>query len=105
MTIAAGQFVIALAMPLTGWLFKAGCIAGIFFSVAILPLGLGAAFPAMVFLAMGFYQLWRHPADRQLWKRPTTKAPGRQLQPQSPANSFITSYEWVMYAYVTHSHS
>ncbi len=81
LVIAAGQLFIAISMPLTGRLFKTGCFAGILFSLGILPLGLGAAFPAMAFIAMGFYHLWRHPADRQLWKRPATKSSGRQLQP------------------------
>ncbi|GAB2515450.1 hypothetical protein [Spirosoma aerophilum] len=81
LTIAAGQLFIAFTMPLTGWLFKAGCVTGILFSMGILPLGLGAAFPAMLCLAIGFYQLWQHPADRQLLKRPVLKLPRRQLQP------------------------
>lgn len=79
--IAAGQLFIAFSMPLTGRLFKAGCVVGILFSIGVLPLGLGAAFPAMLFLAVGFYHLWKHPADHQLLKRPTLKAPRKQLQP------------------------
>ncbi|AUD04283.1 hypothetical protein [Spirosoma pollinicola] len=81
LTIAAGQLFISVSMPSTGRLFKMGCVAGILFSIGILPLGIGAAFPAMVFIAMGFYQLWRHPADRQLLKRPVIQSSGRRLQP------------------------
>jgi hypothetical protein len=80
LTIAAGQLFIAASMPLTGWIFKAGCIAGVLFLLAILPLGFGAAFPAMVFLAIGFYQLWHHPADYQFLKRPSVKLPRKELQ-------------------------
>ncbi|UFH57121.1 hypothetical protein [Spirosoma sp. KNUC1025] len=81
LTVAAGQLLIAISMPLTGQLFKLGCLAGMVFSVAVLPLGLGAAFPAMLFLALGFYRLWQHPADRLLWRRNAGRKIHKHLQP------------------------
>lgn len=80
LTIAAGQLFIAVAMPMTGRLFRAGCLAGFVFSLAILPLGLGSAFPAMLFLALGFYRLSEHPGDHLLWKRKTNQPDQKHLQ-------------------------
>ncbi|MVM33929.1 hypothetical protein GO755_28090 [Spirosoma sp. HMF4905] len=78
LAIALGQLMIAASMPLMGRFFKLGCLGGLLFSAAILPLGLGSAFPAMVFIAVGFYRLYQHPADRLLWKRSSGRST-RQL--------------------------
>ncbi len=62
--IAAGQTLIAGSMLLTGRWFRRGCLGGMVFCVAIAPLGLGAAFPATLLLALAFYQLYK-PNRRQ----------------------------------------
>ena len=69
-TIAAGQGLIALAMLGRGYLFRLGCWGGMLFGLAIAPLGLYAAFPSTVLLALAFYFLQRNPSATYLWKRP-----------------------------------
>lgn len=82
--VAAGQAFIALAMGLTGRLFRWGCIAGLLFCVGISPLGLGSAFPMPLLLAAGFHRLYHHPADHLLWKRPVRqRARKPTLQPHA----------------------
>jgi hypothetical protein len=67
--IATCQGLIALAMLLRGWLFKIGAIAGIVFLLAILPLGMGSAFPCTLIMAAAMGLLLRGYAD-YLWRRP-----------------------------------
>lgn len=81
LTVAAGQLGVAVSMSLTGRLFAVGCIADTLLSLLILPLGLGAAFPALVFVAVGLYRLGQHSADHQLWKRTPVRPARNHLQP------------------------
>ncbi len=64
LSIAFGQVLIALSMFMKRRWFRAGCVGGIFFCLAISPLSLGAAFPATLLLAIAFYRLYRH-EDRE----------------------------------------
>lgn len=64
LSIAVGQAGIALSMFMKRRWFRAGCLGGIVFCLAIAPLGLGAAFPATVLMALAFYRLYKH-EDRE----------------------------------------
>ena len=64
LTIAAGQGFIAVAMFMKRRWFRAGCLGGIVFCLAITPLSAGAAFPATLLMALAFYRLYRH-EDRE----------------------------------------
>jgi hypothetical protein len=70
--IATCQGLIALAMLLRGWLFRIGAIAGIIFLLAIMPLGLGSAFPCTLIMAAALGVLLRGYPDF-LWRRPEKK--------------------------------
>lgn len=67
--IAAGQALIALSMVLKGDLFRIGCWDGAVFGLAIAPLGLYAAFPATVLMAISFYRLQKNHTNTYLWER------------------------------------
>ena len=66
--IATCQGFIAMAMLGRGWIFRAGIIGGIIFLLAILPLGVGAGFPATLIMAAGMYALLRGNPD-YLWRK------------------------------------
>ncbi|UFH57107.1 hypothetical protein [Spirosoma sp. KNUC1025] len=80
-SIAAAQACIAVSMFMKGAWFRAGCLAGIIFCIAIAPLELGSAFPATLLLAMAFYQLFRlesrhtHPTARRVHHRGRVSLP------------------------------
>lgn len=57
LTVALGQALIAVSMFTKGRWFRVGCFGGILFCLAIAPLGLGAAFPATLLMALAFYRL------------------------------------------------
>lgn len=67
--IATCQALIAVSMALKGWVFKVGALGAIVFLVAIAPLGVGAAFPAtlLMALAMGVLMSKSH---TYLWVTP-----------------------------------
>lgn len=69
LVIAAIQGFIALSMTLAGRPFRVGSLLGLLFCIAILPQGFGAAFPATVFTAIGFYWLYRQSTDCAYVKR------------------------------------
>lgn len=52
--ISVGQLYIGLSMMYGDARFKAGCIGGIIFGVAIAPLGLGSALPCSLILSLSF---------------------------------------------------
>jgi hypothetical protein len=68
--IAIGQLFIALSMLWKGWIFKLGAIGGIIFLVAIIPLGVGSAFPFPIITAIAFYILYRQSNVNLVWKAP-----------------------------------
>jgi len=70
--IATCQGLIACAMLLKGVLFKIGCIGGMVFLVAILPLGFYAAFPCTLVMAIAFYFMIKKNADF-IWVKPKQK--------------------------------
>jgi hypothetical protein len=50
--IAAGQALIAISLLMKGWIYKLRLIGGIIFLVAIIPFGIGSAFPCTFILAV-----------------------------------------------------
>ena len=61
--IATAQGVIALLLAMKGFLYRVALIGGILFLVAIIPLGLGSAFPCTLILAIGLILL----SSQDLW--------------------------------------
>lgn len=74
-TIAICQFFIAVSMLLRENFFKAGCWGGITFLLCISPLGIGAAFPASLTMAFGFYLLLKKQDHRALLHRLEKRSP------------------------------
>ena len=71
-SIATGQALIAVALLTKGWIYKAGLIGGVVFLVAIVPLGIGSAFPCTLLLAIALGLLKNE--DQYLWQRSSNKA-------------------------------
>lgn len=65
--IATCQALIAISMLLKGWIFKTGAIGAIIFMLAIAPLGVGAAFPCTLILAVAMWLLLRQKQADYLW--------------------------------------
>jgi len=55
--IAICQLIIGFSILSSGWLCRTGCAGGILFLLAIAPLGIGAAFPSTIIMAIGLYIL------------------------------------------------
>ena len=66
--IATAQAFIAVSLLLTGWIYKAGIISGIIFLLAIMPLGIGSAFPSTLVMAYGMVWLLKGKTD-YIWKK------------------------------------
>lgn len=66
--VATGQALIAISMLLKDWIFKTGCMGGILFLVAILPLGVGAGFPCTAIMAIALFILMRKHSHYYIWK-------------------------------------
>ena len=64
--IATAQAFIAIALLMKGWIYKAGLIGAILFLIAIIPLGVGYAFPCTLLLAIGLVMLRKQ--DTWLWQ-------------------------------------
>lgn len=60
LTIAACQLLIAVSMLSKGRALQIGCIGGMLFLVCIAPLGVGAAFPSTLIMALGMYFLLKN---------------------------------------------
>ncbi|MES2647935.1 MAG: hypothetical protein V4717_13730 [Bacteroidota bacterium] len=67
--IATCQGLIAISMLLKAWIFRFGCIGGIVFLLAILPLGIGAGFPATAIMAIALLVLLKRYHDVFVWRR------------------------------------
>lgn len=67
--MATCQGMVALAMLLRGWIFKTGALGAIAFLLAIIPLGVGSAFPCTLIMAAAMMVLLRGHSD-YLWRRP-----------------------------------
>ncbi|HKH60907.1 MAG TPA: hypothetical protein VKA49_08750 [Flavitalea sp.] len=64
--IATVQALIAISLLMKGRVYKLGLLGGILFLVAIIPLGVGSAFPCTVLLAAGLVMLRNE--DTWLWQ-------------------------------------
>lgn len=71
LVIALAQLLIATAMLLKGKILIAGCWAGILFGISIAPLGLYAAFPATLLMAVALFVLQKNQAPVTSKKRPS----------------------------------
>lgn len=67
LSIAAGQALIALGMWMKGLLFRIGAIGAMTFLLAIAPLGVGAAFPCTLIMALAMWLLYRNSGREWLW--------------------------------------
>ena len=65
--IATCQGLIAISMLLKGWIFRVGCIGGMLFLLAILPLGIGAGFPSTAIMAIALFVLLKKYDDVFVW--------------------------------------
>ncbi len=66
--VAIGQFFIFLGLLLNRNWVDMACVGGMIFGIAISPLGVGAAFPATVTMAIAFYVLMRKGKHDFIWK-------------------------------------
>ena len=67
--IAIGQILISLLLMFGKPLFTLGIIGGIIFLLAIMPLGLGSAFPATLIGAISLYVLGRRELPQHIFGR------------------------------------
>ncbi|SMO66006.1 hypothetical protein SAMN06265350_105221 [Solitalea koreensis] len=65
--IAFGQFLLFLGLLLNRTWTKLACIGGIIFGLAIAPLGVGAAFPATISMAIAFFILLKNYKHDFIW--------------------------------------
>jgi hypothetical protein len=69
--IALAQLLIALSMLFEGKPLSVGCWAGVMFGIGIAPLGLYAAFPATLLMAVAFFVLLKNSGVKlNMKKRP-----------------------------------
>lgn len=73
--IATCQALIAISMILKGWIFKTGAVGAIVFLLAIVPLGVGSAFPCTLILAISVWIVLRHKQIDYLWLPHSKKIP------------------------------
>lgn len=57
--IAVGQLLVALFLALRGLWFRLGVLGSIIFLLAIMPLGVGSAFPCSLILAIAIYIVYQ----------------------------------------------
>ncbi|MGZ5134230.1 MAG: hypothetical protein ACXWCG_03740 [Flavitalea sp.] len=69
--IATGQALIAISLLLKGLIYKLGLIGGIIFLIAIIPLGIGSAFPCTLILAISLGLMLNQ--DQYIWKHEQNK--------------------------------
>jgi hypothetical protein len=65
--IATIQALIALSLLMKGWIYKTGCLAAILFFLLLSPLGVGAAFPCTLILAIATWILLKN-QHAYLWQ-------------------------------------
>ena len=66
LTIASGQFLIALFLSFRGIWVRAGAVGAIIFFLAIAPLGVASGFPTSIILAVAAYLIARHRFSKHL---------------------------------------
>ena len=69
--IATAQMLIAVSLLTRGWIYRISLIGGVIFLLAIIPLGIGSAFPCTLLLAIALGLLGSQ--DQYLWQRPNKK--------------------------------
>jgi hypothetical protein len=77
--IAVAQVLIAFSMFFKGKVIIAGCWAGIIFGLSIAPLGLYAAFPSTVFMAIALFRLQKNEGPAPSNKKPSKLTRSIQL--------------------------
>jgi len=65
--ISLVQGLIAFGLLLKGWIVRLSCFGAIVFFIAILPLGIGAGFPATLFTAIAIYFILKNDDLSLLW--------------------------------------
>jgi hypothetical protein len=63
------QGLTAVTITLKGMVFILGCWSGMILCLALIPLGLHAAFPAPIIAALGLFYLQRTPENTYLWSK------------------------------------
>ncbi|MGB5498750.1 MAG: hypothetical protein WBM77_07460 [Maribacter sp.] len=66
--ISFGQGLIAIGMLLKGWVVRLAGLGAIVFFLAIIPLGIGAGFPATLLSAVAIYFILKNDDLNYLWK-------------------------------------
>jgi hypothetical protein len=65
--IATCQALIGVSMLLKGWILRIGAIGAIIFLIAIVPLGVGSAFPCTLIMAVSMWSLLFEKETDYLW--------------------------------------
>jgi len=86
-TIAVGQAGIAFLLATNGWLRRLGYIGAIVFLLAIVPLGVGAGFPATILMALTAAEVLH--ADRYAVFGRNVNATDEELERPLPGDDFI----------------
>ncbi len=68
LAVAGGQFLIFAGLCLNKQWTSLACLGGIIFGLAIVPLGVGSAFPATLLMAISFFILFQRPDHDFIWK-------------------------------------
>lgn len=78
--VASCQALIAVAILLKGWVFRVGCIGGIVFLLAILPLGIGSGFPCTAIMAASLLVLlWKY-NNNYLWEKKANQKTKKEIR-------------------------
>ena len=70
LSIATGQFVIAIGMFLNRKLTRVAIVGAVVFGLAIAPLGVGSAFPCSVLLVISAVLLWNRGHEQRHKEQP-----------------------------------
>ena len=65
--ISFGQALIAIGLLLKGWIVRLACFGAIVFFLAIVPLGIGSAFPATIIASVAIYYVQKNDKLNYLW--------------------------------------
>jgi hypothetical protein len=87
-TIALGQAAIAFLLATNGWTRRLGYIGAIIFLLAIVPLGVGAGFPATILMALAATEVLH--ADRFAVFGRNVNATDEELVRELPGDEFIS---------------
>jgi len=87
--IATGQLLIAVLITSRGLAVRAGLAGAVLFLLAIVPLGVGSAFPATLVMAVGAAWLMRGRFGESLWRETGRRVPARALLACGIASSLV----------------